>query len=306
MKVLKNGGGRIGTAGSVLTLGNFDGLHIGHRKIIQRVVRRAAALGCPAVVYTFEPHPRKVVSPRNSPPLLLDLEDKTRLIGELGVDYLVLARFTKEFAARHPGEFVEEALVGRFRAREVWVGHDFSFGKGRAGTFEVLCELGVRLGFKASAIPAYKKLGGVVSSSRIRELVKDGEVKAAAALLGRNYSIKGRVVKGVNVGREIGFPTANINVASELTPGDGVYAAYVVLSGKREPAVVNVGMAPTFGGRERCVEAHILGFEGSIYGRKLSVEFVRRLRGETAFETKEALARQIEKDVARARRILKA
>ncbi|MFQ5736836.1 MAG: bifunctional riboflavin kinase/FAD synthetase [Thermodesulfobacteriota bacterium] len=305
MKVLKNGRGARAIKSCVLTLGNFDGLHLGHGRIIKKVVKRAEALGCPSVVYTFEPHPLKVVSPHKSPPLLLDLEDKIRLIEGFGVDYLVLARFTREFAERHPAEFVEEVLVKTLSVSEVWVGHDFSFGRGRTGTVELLKSLGGAFGFSASAIPAFVKLGGVVSSSRIRALVKEGGVKEAAALLGRGYSIKGKVVKGENLGREIGFPTANLRTTSELLPADGVYAAYATFSGQRRGAVVNIGTAPTFGGRERCVEVHIFGFEGSIYGRKMEVSFVRRLRSETAFGSKEALVRQIEKDSKRARRILK-
>lgn len=304
MKVLKNGRGAGGAKGSVLTLGNFDGLHIGHRKIIRKVVERAKARGCPSVVYTFEPHPLKVVSPQKSPPLILDLDDKVRLIEGLGVDFLVLARFTREFAERHPREFVEDVLVRKLSAREVWVGHDFSFGRGRAGTVAHLKDLGVELGFSVHVIPAYKKLGGVVSSSRIRGLIKEGRVREAAALLGRDYSVKGRVVKGANIGRGIGFPTANLKATSEIVPGDGIYAARASFSGRTLPAVVNIGVAPTFGGKDRCVEVHIFDFNGSIYGRKLEVSFVRRLRSERAFATKDALVKQIEKDARKARKIL--
>lgn len=305
MKVLKNGRGSGSIKSSVLTLGNFDGLHAGHCRIIKKVVERAKALGCSSVVYTFEPHPLKVVSPHKSPPLILDLEDKTRLIEELGVDFLVLARFTREFAARHPREFVEDALVKRLSVKEVWVGHDFSFGRGRTGTVEHLKDLGAEFGFSVHVADAHRKLKDVVSSSRIRGLLKAGNVGDAASLLGREYAVKGRVVKGASIGKEIGFPTANLDVTSEIIPGDGVYAAYASFAGKRFPAVVNIGTAPTFGAKERCVEAHILDFKGSIYGRKITVSFVRRLRGEATFPTKEALVRQITKDAARARRMLK-
>jgi len=306
MKVLRNGRGAGSFKSSVLTLGNFDGLHIGHRKVIHKVVDRAGRLACPSVVYTFDPHPLRVVSPHKSPPLILDLEDKIRLIEELGVDFLVLARFTRGFAERRHDEFVREELVRKFSPAEVWVGHDFSFGKGKAGTVEHLKELGAGLGFSTHVIPAHRKLGAVVSSSRIRGLIIGGMVKEAALLLGRCYAIKGRVVKGAQVGSSLGFPTANLKATSEIIPGDGVYAAWAVLSGARYPAVLNIGSAPTFEGRERGIEVHMLGFDGRIYGRKLELSFVARLRTEKAFDSPAALAAQIAKDAARARRILKA
>lgn len=289
----------------ILTLGNFDGIHVGHRRIISRVVAKAEKESVPSVVYTFEPHPLKVVAPHRSPPILLDMEDKRGLIKELGIDYLVLAEFTKEFAATHPRRFVEDVLVKALRVREVWVGHDFSFGRGRAGTVEYLRELGGELGFKVRVMPAYRKGGRIVSSSLIRELVKAGEVRKAASLLGKDYRIKGRVVKGAAVGREIGFPTANLRVSSELVPKNGVYAAYASVGGVRRPAVLNIGTAPTFGGRDKAVEVHILGFRGDLYGRKMEVSFVRRLRDERTFKTRAALIRRIRKDAERARELLK-
>lgn len=287
----------------VLTLGNFDGLHLGHRKILEKVRERAGKLGCASVVYTFEPHPLKVVAPGKSPPLILDPEKKTELVASLGIDYMVIARFTKGFAAKHPRQFVLEELVP-LRVREVWVGHDFSFGKGKSGTAEYLEALGRELGFSVRVASAYRKGGDVVSSSRIRGLVAVGRVGEAGRLLGRPFSIRGRVVRGMDRGKELGFPTANLEARSELLPADGVYAAYAVLEGKRIEAVVNVGTAPTFGGKERCIEAHILGFRGDIYGKDIEVEFVRRLRGERAFASMDALARRISKDAERAGRIL--
>lgn len=303
MKVFKNGSRIRGVKNPVLTLGNFDGLHLGHQKIIRKVAQRATELKTRSLVYTFEPHPLKVVAPHKSPPLILDLEDKVRLIKESGIDCIVLARFTKEFAAKHPREFVLESLVP-LSVKEVWVGHDFSFGKGRTGTVEYLKELGKEFGFKVFVVPAYKKGGHIVSSSRIRELVKSGLVERASTLLGRNYSIKGKVVRGKNIGKEIGFPTANLNVESDLLPCNGVYAAYAKVGRKTHPAVLNIGFAPTFGGKERSVEVHILDFKDNIYGKKMEVSFVRRLRSEKAFSSKEALIRRIRKDTEKARSIL--
>ena len=288
----------------ILTLGNFDGLHIGHRRVIEKVVARARRFGAPSVVYTFEPHPLKVVAPEKSPPLLIDIDEKIRLINATGADWLVLAEFTKAFAATHPRQFVESVLVDALSVREVWVGHDFSFGTGRSGTVEYLKELGNEFGFKVFLVPAYKRRNEVVSSSRIRAYVKDGEVKKAAGLLGRLYSIKGRVVRGKDMGKEIGFPTANLDVESELVPKDGVYAAFALLDGREREAVLNIGVAPTFGGKARAIEVHILDFMGDIYGKKVEVRFAERLRDEAAFLSREALVKAIKKDTERARKIL--
>lgn len=291
--------------GPILTLGNFDGLHLGHRKIIARVSERAKRLSRPSVVYTFEPHPLKVVAPHKSPQMIVDAGTKAALVGSLGIDFMVIAEFTKEFAAKHPRAFVEDEIVP-LRPREVWVGHDFSFGKAKAGTVDYLRALGEEFGFSVHVIPAYMKKGEVVSSSRVRRLVSEGKLREAASLLGRNFSMRGRVVKGRNVGKELGFPTANLSTVAELIPADGVYAARAIVSGKSRGAVVNIGVAPTFGCKTRCVEVHILGFSGNIYGKKIEVEFVRRLRGEKTFKSKEALITQIRKDSERAARVLAA
>jgi len=289
--------------GPVLTLGNFDGLHLGHRMIIRNVCDRARSLGCRSVVYTFEPHPLKVVAPQKSPALIVDAATKAALVASFGVDFMVIAEFTKEFAAKHPRAFVEEEILPLGPA-EVWVGHDFSFGREKTGTVDYLRRLGEELGFTVHVIPAYMKGGEVVSSSRIRRLVSEGRVREASALLGRDFSISGRVVRGRNVGKELGFPTANLRTASELIPADGVYAARTVVSGRRYGAVVNIGVAPTFGGGERTIEAHILGFRGEIYGKRVEVEFLRRLRGERAFKSRQALTARIRKDIERASRLL--
>lgn len=304
MKVVRDFSGLNEIKNSVLTLGNFDGLHIGHRRVLEKVVERARRFGAPSVVYTFEPHPLKVVSPEKSPPLLIDIEDKIRLINETGADWLVLAEFTKAFAATHPRQFVEDVLVNALSVREVWVGHDFSFGKGKSGTVEYLKELGGEFGFRVFVVDAYKRRGEVVSSSRIRAYVKDGEVKKAAALLGRLYSIKGKVVGGREIGKEIGFPTANLEVESELVPKNGVYAAFAIVEGREREAVLNIGVAPTFGGKGRTIEVHILDFCDNIYGKKVEVRFASRLRDETAFPSRDALVKAIKKDIDRTRKIL--
>lgn len=303
MKVIRGTRGIKEIRNPVLTLGNFDGLHLGHQRILRKVSERARKLGCPSVVYTFEPHPLKVVSPARSPQLIIGLEDKLELIGSFGIDYVVLARFTKGFASKRPREFVEEVLVKGLGVREVWVGHDYSFGRGKRGTVEYLSRLGEDYGFAVHVIPAYRKGGEIVSSSRVRELIKAGRVREAGTLLGRDFTLRGRVVKGRNIGRTLGFPTANLRTRNELIPGSGVYAAYILLDGERYPAVVNIGTAPTFKRRATAVEVHILDFKGSIYGKDIRVAFVRRIRGERCFKDPVELARRIERDVERARTI---
>jgi len=305
MKVIKGSRGVIKSGRTVLTLGNFDGIHLGHARVLKRLVKRAAKLGLSSVVYTFDPHPLKVVAPEKSPPLLTGIDEKTRRIAAFGVDYLVLARFTRAFAALHPREFVESVLVA-LRVQEVWIGHDFTFGRGRSGTAELLEGLGREYGFGVTVVAAYEKGGSVISSSRIRRLIGEGRVGEAASLLGRAYSISGGVVRGAERGGALGFPTANLEVESELTPGNGVYAARARLGDADVVygAVVNIGTAPTFGGSSRTVEVHILDFKGDIYGKKMEVSFERRLRGERAFRTQRALAERIARDVERARKIL--
>lgn len=290
---------------SIVTIGNFDGVHKGHQKVLTAAKDRAAKLKLPAVVYTFEPHPLKVIAPHKSPPLLTTLEDKIRLIKASGMDYLVLAKFTKEFASQHPAEFVRDVLVNELKAREVWIGHDYAFGRGKCGTVEHLKEMGKSFGFHVQVIPAYKKRGVIVSSSKIREYIMDGKVKEAEGFLARPYSISGKVIKGRNIGKHLGFPTANISVHNEIIPKDGIYAVRVFLGNKTYKGAANIGFAPTFHNKKRAVEAHIIGFNGNIYGRKLKIEFIKRLRGEKVFKNIHELAIQIKQDVEKIKRILK-
>jgi riboflavin kinase/FMN adenylyltransferase len=306
MKILRGVSGFKGKERPVVSLGNFDGIHLGHQLILTRLVKRAEELGAPAIVYTFDPHPLKVVDPEKSPQLILDMEDKKALIKGFGVDFLVLARFTRQFASKHPREFVEDVLVEGLRAREVLVGRNFSFGRGKRGNVEHLEKLGAELGFSVNVVEPLRMGGDVVSSSRIRRLMSSGDVKGAGLLLDKFHAIKGKVVKGFDMGKEIGFPTANLEVESELVPGGGVYAAFATLGRKKYNAVVNVGTAPTFGRKKVCVEAHLLDFNANLYGRKIKVTFLTRLRDERAFKTKEALSRQIKKDTEKAEKVFAA
>jgi len=289
----------------IVTLGNFDGVHKGHQKVLKTVKDRAKRLRLPSAVYTFEPHPLKIVAPHKSPPLLTALKEKMKLIKASGIDYLILARFTKEFASRHPGEFVEDVLLKQLKAKEVWVGHDYAFGKGRTGTIEYLKELGKKFGFKVSVIPACKKGGVIISSSKIREYIRHGKVKEAAVFLGRSYAVSGKVVKGRNIGKHLGFPTANIEIHNELIPKDGIYAVRVLLGNQIYKGAANIGFAPTFHIKKRAVEVHIINFKQNIYGKKLKIEFIQRLRGEKIFKSADGLAIQIKRDVYKVKKILK-
>jgi riboflavin kinase/FMN adenylyltransferase len=286
---------------TVLTLGNFDGLHRGHIKIIKLVSARAKKLGVKSALYTFDPHPLKVVAPEKSPPLMLTIKEKARLVESYAVDYMIVANFTKEFASKDPREFVKEVLVDRLRAREVIVGHDYAFGKGKRGTIHFLKELGKEFGFKVTVVDAFKLAGKVVSSSRVRAEVKGGRLRSAAKLLGRDFKVLGKVVRGTNIGKTIGFPTANIMPITELRPKEGVYAVRAEIDGEKVNGVANIGVAPTFGGKEETIEIHLFNFKKDIYGKIITVAFIRRLRGERAFRDKEALIRRIKKDIERAR-----
>ncbi|MCP3676750.1 MAG: bifunctional riboflavin kinase/FAD synthetase [Deltaproteobacteria bacterium] len=289
---------------TIITLGNFDGVHIGHQKILKRVVERGTALNLPSLVYTFEPHPLTVVAPHKSPSLISTRRDKARLIASYGISRLILARFTIEFAARHPIEFVEEVIMRQLKATEVWVGHDYRFGKGKGGTVEHLKELGREFGFAVHMIPAQKKNGHIVSSSIIRRHIQGGKVKEAAQLLGRFHAVSGAVVKGDGRGATIGYPTANIASDGNLMPKNGVYAAYVTIGRTQYRGVANIGFAPTFKRERPYLEVHLLDFKRSIYGKELRIEFAERLRGERTFKGVAALTGQIEKDIERARRIV--
>lgn len=286
----------------ITTIGNFDGVHIGHQQVLKAVKKRAQKLNLPSIVYTFEPHPLKVVAPHKGLLLLTTPEEKIKLIKASGIDYLILAKFTKEFASQHPKKFVANILVKQLRAKEIWVGHDYAFGKGRAGTIEYLRKLGEEFGFKVNVIPAYKRRGAIVSSSKIRKYLIEGKVKEAAVFLGRPYTLSGKIVRGRNIGKHLGFPTANIAVHNELIPRDGIYAVHVLLGAKTYKGAANIGFAPTFHTKKRAVEVHIIGFKGNIYGKKIKMEFVERLRGEKVFKSVSELAVQIRKDVEQIKR----
>jgi riboflavin kinase/FMN adenylyltransferase len=295
----------------VLTIGNFDGLHVGHRAIMHTVIERARTLGGESVVYTFEPHPRKVLSPERAPRLLTTLSQKVELLEEMGVDVLIVERFDRDFARVPPERFVAEYIHERIHPCEVYVGYDFHYGRDREGSMRLLTETGPQLGFAVTIIPEVTKDGRDVNSTRIRDLLMEGEVEEAAGLLGRPFAVRGRVVPGERRGREIGFPTANLEPENEVLPAAGVYAGRLRLldpgpgEGGSLPAVTNVGTRPTFQeGRESLAEAHVIDFQGDLYSRRVEISFERRLRSERKFPGVEELREQIARDVDEARRRL--
>jgi riboflavin kinase/FMN adenylyltransferase len=288
----------------VLALGNFDGLHRGHAKIIDRVRRRAGERGGTPAAMTFDPHPPRVVRPDKAPALLMTTEQRLEALGRAGMQGVAVVRFTSEMSTWDPETFVRVVLVEWLHVVEVWVGANFLFGHDRAGTFSVLRTLGARYGFRAEKIDAVRYKDFVVSSTRIRRLIAEGRVDEAGALLGHHYFIDGSVVHGDARGREIGFPTANLATANELLPPPGVYATTAALSGIEHPSVTNIGTRPTFGaGGGIQVETHLLDGSRDIYDATLRLSFVQRLRDERAFPDVDALRAQIEADCRAARRL---
>ncbi len=288
----------------VLALGNFDGLHRGHQKIIERVRRSAADRGGVGVVLTFDPHPPRVVRPDKAPPLLMTMPQKLAAIERAGAHGVAVVRFTPELSRFSPETFVRTVLVDWLRVAEVWVGADFLFGHERAGTFSVLRNLGGQYGFRTEKIDPVRYKEFVVSSTRIRRLVSEGRVDEAGALLGHHFAIEGVVVAGARRGRELGFPTANLSTDNELVPPSGVYATTAELDGTCWPAITNIGVRPTFeSAGVVTVETHVLGFDADVYGARLSLNFIQRLRDERRFADVDALREQIETDVRRAQRL---
>lgn len=282
---------------SVVTIGNFDGIHLGHRALLGRVTERARALGSASVVYTFHPHPLKILNPSFCPPRLTSFEDRAALIAAEGIDALVWARFDREYATQEPEAFARETLARCLGAAEVWVGPDFAFGRGRRGSLSLLQRIGEEEGFSLRILEPFAVEGEVVSSTRVRQAVAEGDFGTARRLLGRAYSIRGPVVHGAARGRGLGFPTANVLPREECLPMPGVYAAWAVFEGRRHVAAVNVGSNPTFGQNDLTVEAYLLDYTGDLYGTEIEIVFEAAVRGEIAFQNPADLMQQIRKDV---------
>ena len=289
--------------GSVVTLGNFDGIHLGHQALINGAVAEAKKLAMPSVVLTFEPHPLKVLAPERAPKMLLAHKDKMQLLQALGVDVVVIQNFDLSFAQLTAEEFVRGILVERLNARKIWVGRDLRFGQGRKGGVADLELWGGELGFTVATVDAIMVDGARVSSSRIRQLVLVGHVEAVRRMLGRYHFVSGRVVGGRQRGRGIGFPTANVATRTEVLPMDGIYATLFHWGERRLLSVSSVGVNPTFGDGPHTVESYILDFNDDIYGEAVQLSFVSRIRSEMKFATVDALIAQIRQDVIRAEAI---
>jgi len=295
---------RGGLAGCAVALGNFDGVHLGHQALFREAVARARARGAAAVAATFDPHPGKVLAPQLAPRLLMPLGRRLALMESCGLDAVVVQPFDRAYAGLGPQGFLERDLFGALAPGDVVVGPDFTFGRGREGTVLSLRKACEERGVGFAEVPAVTCEGVVVSSTKVREFVAEGRVEAAARLLGRPFELCGEVVHGRGRGRTFGFPTANLAIESEVRPRTGVYAVRVFFAGEFRGGAANIGIKPTFGERDLTIEIFLFDFEGDLYGQRIAVEFVERLRNEQHFASVEELAAEISRDCDRAREAL--
>ena len=283
----------------VVAIGNFDGVHLGHQKILEIVTQRARELKGTSILVTFDPHPLSILRPAGRPPLILPMSEKIRVLSGLGLDVLLIIRFTREFSEITAEQFVEEVLARKLAAREVHVGSNFHFGAGGVGDFELMRRVGASRGIDVTKVPVVFFDNRPVSSTRIRENILRGRVDRAAAMLGREYAVRGLVVHGRGRGADLGFSTANLSTDYELIPAQGVYITRALVESRTWPSVTNIGDRPTFGEGEQVIESHLLDYSGpELYGRTLKLAFCSRLRDERRFESPAALIEQIGKDVA--------
>jgi riboflavin kinase/FMN adenylyltransferase len=289
---------------AVVTIGNFDGVHLGHREIFRRVVGKARQIDGTAVVVTFVPHPLKVLDPDRAPRLLNTYTEKERLIAASCIDLMVCLPFTPELAALPADRFVDEVLVGRVGMVHLIVGYDYAFGRDRQGDVAFLRRKGEARGFAVEVVEPVMAGGEIYSSTLIRRRLAAGDVAGVVALLGRHFTLEGRVIRGANRGRHLGFPTANLLTEKEILPRPGVYAVKVRFCGELYDGVMNIGFNPTFGTERISLEVHLLDFDRQLYGETLRVYFVERLRDEMVFASAAGLSRAITRDVARARQLL--
>jgi len=293
---------------AVITIGNFDGVHIGHQALFHEVIEKAEAIGGTSVAMTFEPHPLRVLKQNNHPPLITLYEQKAELIERSGIDVLICIPFTLEFAALSAEQFVSDLLVQKIGIKAIVVGEDYRFGKNREGNIDLLNRFGLKYRFEvivAGWIKSARALAERISSTKIRELVTDGRMEQAEKMLGRNYQIRGKVVTGRDRGGKLlGIPTANINLNDELCPKTGIYAVTVECEGTQHQGVANIGYSPTFEDHLFTVEVHILDFSDNLYGMNIRINFIKRIRDEIKFSNISELIEQIKLDIAVAREIL--
>jgi riboflavin kinase/FMN adenylyltransferase len=294
---------RLAITGSVVTLGNFDGIHLGHQALVRHAVEEAHRMSYPSIVLTFEPHPLKVLAPERAPRLILAYQDKMDLFQAYGVDIVVAQRFDRQFASISAEDFIRRLLVGRLRAKKLWVGRDLRFGQGRKAGTEDLIRVAPQVGFQVGVLDPISCEGVRISSSRIRVLVESGSVEQVRPMLGRYHFVSGRVVPGQGRGRKLGFPTANISTETEVVPLNGIYATFTGVKNRRWLSVSSIGVNPTFGDGPKTVESFIFDLESDIYGEKVKLSFVKRIRDEKKFATVEDLIAQMHRDVDQAKAI---
>jgi riboflavin kinase/FMN adenylyltransferase len=294
--------------GSTVTVGSFDGVHLGHHAVLQEIARRATAQGRASVLVTFEPHPLEVVNPQAAPPLLTTGPERREILAQMPLDYVLFLRFDRRLAGMSPEEFVQDVLLARCAMQELVIGHDHGFGRGRSGDVETLRRLGAVHRFEVDVVDAVDFGDQHVSSSRIRRAVAGGDLVSAARMLGRPYQVSGRVGQGERRGRLLGIPTINLTEIprQKLLPPDGVYAVRVEWRGGRAEGMMNQGPRPTFQDGRRSLEAHLFGFDGDLYGEWVRVEWVERLRDVERFASVEQLQQQLERDRRRALAVLAA
>lgn len=282
---------------TVLTLGVFDGLHLGHQKIMRTVVDRAKNVDARATAITFDPHPRAVLYPESAPPLLQTLDQRLANFEVLGIEQAIVIPFTREFAANPADDFLRDVVHERLQAKEVYLGKGFAFGRGRSGNIDLLRSMSKELGFFADEVDEVRLRGNRISSSKIRELLADGRVNLARRMLGRPYGVEGVIIRGNRRGHTIGFPTANLKPHNRVVPKFGVYATATLVDGKWRRSITNIGVRPTFETEaEPSIETFIFDFDGDLYGDVLRVRFLHRIRDERKFNGIEELTAQIEKD----------
>jgi riboflavin kinase/FMN adenylyltransferase len=286
---------------TALTLGVFDGLHLGHQAILGKVIERALLIDSAPTLITFDPHPRQVLKPGTAPPLLQTFNQKMEGLKLLGIDQVVVLHFDQTMARMSAEDFVREFIVEKLQAREVYLGKGFAFGRDRRGNIELLQKLGRTLGFDAAEVPEVQLRGRRISSTMVRMLLKAGRVNLARRMLGRPYGIEGAVVRGAGIGRKFLFPTANLEVQNRVLPADGVYVTLTLAGGVWHRSVTNIGKRPTFGGEvESKVETHLIDYDEDLYGKTIRVRVIHRLRGEKKFGGVDELRAQIARDRDRA------
>jgi riboflavin kinase/FMN adenylyltransferase len=289
--------------GGAVAIGNFDGVHLGHVSLLSELRRQASAVGGPAVVLTFDPHPLQLLRPEQFMPVLTTVADRAALLRERGADEVLILQTNAELLQRSAVDFFEQVVRQRLDARALVEGFNFAFGRNREGTLETLRVLCRQAGLGLEIVPPLQHNGQTVSSSRVRNALERGSVREAAALLGRPYRLRGRVGTGQRRGQKLGFPTANLEEAETLVPGDGVYAVRAVWQGETWPAAANIGPNPTFGEQARKVEVHLIGFQDDLYDQTLAVDFIDRLRDTRPFGSVAELVTQLQKDIEEAKRL---